>query len=136
KSRSPHWLPARPQPCIFGPPPAAPPPPEAKTAWAPREDRPAIERPRPQSGMSSGLKVALIGGGAAVLLLVLCCGVIAVIVVAVGGQKSNERSWSLATDRHTSWTIPFKKGDQVTISVHSNSDSDVDLFVFASKANM
>ena len=152
----PQWAPAGAQAGLFpagahqppppddGPP--APPPYDEMAAYAadPYAERrrygagyggaQSYARPAPSGGMSAGGKIALMGGGAAMLLLFLCCGVVGVMVMA--NSNSNERTWRLGTNEHQVWTLPFKRGDQVVLTVTSNGPSDMDLFVFDDKNKM
>src|SRR5207249_1172624 len=48
----------------------------------------------------------------------------------------NERTWRLGTTEHQASTLPFKRGDQVVITVTSNGPSDIDVFVFDAKNKM
>ncbi len=134
----PEWVPASTQPGLFAAPPQspAPLPPQRPTFTPAYEPRPPFYRPPPPSGGGAGWMVILAGGAVFVLLGVLCCGVFAFIAVTAGGNKSNERTWSLKTGAATHWALPFKKGDKVEIIVTSTGASDMDLFVFRNKADM
>jgi hypothetical protein len=96
-----------------------------------------------QRRVSAGNSFAAFAFGAGLLLFVVACGVVAGIVTTRGTgdqpkqtAKNDERTWRLDTGTHQSWTIPFNFGDDVTIRVTSDHDSDVDLFVFADEAKM
>jgi hypothetical protein len=134
----PEWIPASTQPELFGQPaqrPIAPDEPLFSPSYGPR---PSYRRPPPASGGGGGWMVLLAGGAAAVVLGLLCCGVIVVIGVGFNANKpkSNERQWSLDPGKATHWTVPFKKGDRVEITVTSTGTSDMDLFVFRSQGEM
>jgi WD40 repeat protein len=131
------WVPASSQPGLFGT--AAPtsvptrrPDPILPSTTAP-DDEFAAPRRRPTSS-GSGLKIALFGGAAALVVIVIFCGILGVVLYA--NKDPNVRSWNLKSGSHIYWTIAFHQGDKVQITVQSNHDSDIDLFVFSSRANM
>ncbi len=84
-------------------------------------------RRRARQGMSSGAKIGLIAGGLGVLVI---AGVVVVILVFVG--QGNTRSFFLADGELVAFHIRFTGGKKVEMSVNSNGNSDVDLYVFDS----
>ncbi len=125
------------------PPPPAPPlspqPEPAAPAHAPAEgpgSRPIDRRPRPgkraPAGMSTGAKVALIGGIAGAVLLV-----IVVIFVVALSNRSNPAARTYTVNLNQNATdnrkFQFTAGSRITISVRSDFETDVDLYVYDSR---
>jgi hypothetical protein len=127
----PQWVPANTQSGLFAPMPV-PRPVEPRESY--RDDDWEPRSPIKKSGGGVGWIVGSIVG---VLLLLGCCGVGGVVIAVIANSKpSNVRTWSLASGKEEHWAIPFNQGDNVAITVTSDYDSDVDLFVFADKAKM
>jgi hypothetical protein len=131
------WMAASSQPGLFGvaPPLAAAAQKRERDPYPPVDPYETAPYPAPRPARSGGgLRLLLFGSAAVLVLGVVCCGVISVFVYS--SKQSNVRSWSLKSGAHADWAIPFQKGDLVQITVTSDRDSDVDLFVFTSRANM
>jgi hypothetical protein len=147
KTGWPEWVAAGTQPGLFAAPPKAPRETAIDSDWAPPREEPVPYEPPftrlpQQSSRGSGFGALAVISGVGIFVLCIGCGVIAAVIQngpiakAVAGKSSPERSWSLATGQHQSWTLPFNQGDDVTIKVRSDFDSDVDLFVFTDEFRM
>jgi len=86
-------------------------------------------RRRPE-GMSTGAKVAIwLGIGGGVLLLIIV--VIVVIVVVANSSAPNVRTFNIPPGGTQGYDVTFKAGVRTVVTVTSDKNTDIDLFVFA-----
>jgi hypothetical protein len=108
----------------------APSAPAAKSAPAGAAPGPAAAPPA-KTGTGTGFKLAILAGGAAVVFLVLCCG--------IGGAiwwftQSGDKSWKLEPTKSETWTLKFKKDENVEVTATAKADGDFGLAVYKNKA--
>jgi hypothetical protein len=123
--------PASAAPAASAPPEVIPVEPAYPSASGPYAGPRRPPRRPPERGMSTGAKVALFGGIAAGVVVLV---VIIVLVSLAGQQRGDSGSYvlNLQAQQRDVRFFRFVAGRQVTITVTSDFNTDVDLFVYDS----